>query len=219
MDGPLPSNLVQCWEEFLTQPHNLEDLFAHPVLFPLQRKREMEAMHQVARELNPQVVMEIGADKGGSVWAWLHEIPTITAIIACEIRGTPYSEIMAKAFPHIQFLWLPESSYEESTLDKVLQWLGDKCIDVLFIDGDKSHFDTDYNLYQQRVNGVVFMHDVCDKPMKDAFLKCSRGKERRILRNVTEWTELKNNLPETPTAYQSWMMYWGDRSCTVGVIH
>lgn len=218
MDAPLPTNLVPCWEEFLAEPRTLDDLFAHPILFPLQRRREMEAMHRVARELNPQVVMEIGADKGGSVWAWLYALPSIKAMIACEIRGTPYSELMAKAFPHIEFLWLPESSYAQPTHNKVVQWLGNRYIDVLFIDGDKSYFDKDYDLYYPHTNGLVFMHDVCDRPMRDAFYKCSRGKESYVLKDISEWEQLKMKLPERTTAYQEWMKIWKDRSCTVGII-
>ena len=89
MDGPLPTNLAECWRGLLYD-RNIQtgDVYAHPVLFPLQRQAEAAEMVKVARGVSPTVVMEIGADKGGGILAWCM-LPTVRRVIACEIRGTP----------------------------------------------------------------------------------------------------------------------------------
>jgi predicted O-methyltransferase YrrM len=221
MDNSLPQGLAEYWGKFLADGQSLSGLFDHPVLFPLQRRREMEAMHDVAKSINPKVAMEIGTDKGGSAWAWLHSQPTLEKFIACEIRGTPYSNEFEEAFPEIDFLWLPRSSFRPSTVNRVREWLNGVTIDVLFIDGDKCYFDKDYGLYLPYVSkgGIVFMHDVCENPMKEAYEKCSLGKRTEIIKDVSECQGLSENREGEPTGYKAWLEYWMESSCTVGVIY
>ena len=61
MDAPLPAGLVPAWEQFFQEPHEpgadlYDEIFDSPILFPLQRKREMAAMMRAAG--SPQVVMQ-----------------------------------------------------------------------------------------------------------------------------------------------------------------
>lgn len=196
-DGSYPPGLVDAWGEFLfaarsgdegdlTQERTLDDLFAHPLLFPLQRRREMDRMHWIARRQDhaslasrqdgrpPETVMEIGADKGGSLWAWLTAVPGIKRMIACEVRGTPYRDHFERAFPSVRFLWLEGSSHESETARRVANWLTEisliegrkTLIDRLFIDGDKSGMALDFARYVPlcEPDGIVFFHDVNDEP-------------------------------------------------------
>jgi predicted O-methyltransferase YrrM len=217
MDEPFPSTMMEEWSRFLEKDGTIGGLFDSPVLFPLQRKNEMIEMHKVATERSPKTIMEIGADKGGSVFAWCKCIPTLQRMIVCEIRGTPYKEALDRYFTHIDFLYLEESSYEPETAERVRTWLGQEKIDILFIDGDKSHFMDDYEVYRPLIakNAIVFMHDVNHDPMKEVFCKVRRINRYDIIEDHREW----RNLKEPVTAYEHWLAHWKDKSCTVGVIY
>lgn len=225
MDAPLPEGLVPAWEEFLSAPRTLDDLFDHPVLFPLQRRREMERMHEVVRTgCQARVVVELGADKGGSVWAWLKALPTIERFIACEIRGTPYAPLFAAAFPHVQFLWVPESSYALPTVQAVREWLAGDRIDVLFIDGDKLSFVDDFDSYSPMVRrpGLVLMHDVSDREPRRAFETVrARGFRTEEIVDRSESAEAVTRqglgIP-SQSRHEDWLRIWQGRSATVGVI-
>jgi predicted O-methyltransferase YrrM len=221
MDAPLPNGLVQDWKEFLSGDNDIEDLYTHPVLFPLQRQREMKEMLKVASTINPSVIMEIGSDKGGSVFAWCKNNPFLEKMIVCEIRGVPYVSLMAEAFPSIQFLPIEASSYDPPSVLTVQTWLGEDKIDVLFIDGDKSYFDLDFEVYLplMRKGGIVFMHDVNHRPMTDAFDKCKQGRKNLIIEDATEWYELRDSSRSPLNPHEHWLAHWEDKTCTVGVIY
>ena len=177
MDDPLPDNLAEQWELFFqnkppSQLASHDDIFNHPVLFPLQRRREMDEMLALARTINPQTIFEIGADKAGSLYHWCDCIPSVKTVIACEIRGTPYAESFRRNFPHINFVFLDGlSSYHANTVADVQQQLDGTPIDILFLDGDKSHFDTDFFAYQHLLNNpsIALFHDINDRAPTEAY--------------------------------------------------
>jgi hypothetical protein len=144
----------------------------------------------------PVTVMEIGADKGGSLYHWCQCLPTVHNVIACEIRGTPYRHEFERAFPKIKFCWTLASKTDHG---EVLHWLKAKAkkigaeiteqiggmtiadvnslparepIDVLFIDGDKLGMLKDFDAYlplMRKPGGIVFMHDISDDHPAEAF--------------------------------------------------
>lgn len=232
MDGPLPDNLVPAWEDFLARPRTLDDLFAHPVLFPLQRRKEMDAMHTLARkaggEGGPRVVMEIGADKGGSVWAWLKALPTVERFVACEVRGIPYADAFEAAFPAGEGAWLGAGSRSPGAVEFVHSFLlhpgRAHAIDVLFLDGDKSFFYEDFQAYLPLMspNGVVIFHDVQDPgPMRDAWQRASKGRRSEYILDRTEAAEAllraRKGIPPV-SSHEGWLRHWAGRSCGVGVV-
>jgi predicted O-methyltransferase YrrM len=238
MDGPLPPELVPAWERFFdNRLHKsvwqisgiCDAAFYDGVLFPLQRRRELARMLEMARIVQPQTIMEIGTDKGSGLLHWCL-LPTARNIIACEVRGTPYSELFERAFPDIDFLWLDRSSLEHDTMTIVQDWLslegisGTK-IDVLFIDGDKSFFDRDFDLYRPLVSdsGVVFMHDIRDPAPGAAYTKvCNRGYEHQEIVDVSEADEavkrMEAGIPST-VEHENWLRHWRGASCGVGVLY
>lgn len=231
MDDPLPPNLVPCFEAFFAHEHTrtpgqdvYQAIFDDNTLFPLQRQRELATMMQIARGLSPKVVYEIGADKGGGLYHWCKCLPTVEKVICCEYRGTPYSDLFEKTFPHIQFLWLPQSSYAVGTVRHVRAWLGSDRIDALFIDGDKSHFFTDFERYlpMMQSHGVIFMHDIQDPAPSEAFTKVRRlgFKTRRVV-DITDAQEAvaRQEAGEPcASAHEGWLRHWRGASAGVGVI-
>jgi hypothetical protein len=241
MDSPFPDGMMPCIEEFFEAIHSYlvpgqdiyPEVFQTSLFFPLQRQQEMAWMQSRARLYSPKVVMEIGADKGGSLYHWCMCQPTVEVVIACEIRGTPYARCFEKAFPTVKFIWLEKSSYESSSFEYVkteLRMLG-KQIDCLFIDGDKGEFLKDFYWYALLMNhpSVVFMHDVNGSHIKDTHTP--EGAFHRLYENgykvesyisttdyITEYMKEKKGLPpENPHA--GWLRHWKGNSCGVGQIH
>jgi hypothetical protein len=226
-DGPLPENLDKIWAEFFSQERSINDLFAHPILFPLQRPREMVEMVRVASEIRPRVLLDIGSDKGGGLWAWLKFLPTLEAVIACEIRGLPYQKQFELAFPKVDFLWLPYSSYKNDTITAVEDWLAIRepsssifKIDVAFLDGDKSWFHKDFEAYKplMHTDAVVVFHDIQDPAPRSSFELCrSRGTTSSTFIDVDDYTHLSGREPKTE--HDNWLLHWQGRSCGLGIIH
>lgn len=231
--GGLPENICGCYKEFfLTEKSRnpgedvYADIFDSPLLFPLQRQREMSFMMQKARAIQPTTVFEIGTDKGGGLYHWCKCLTTVERVIACEIRGIPFSHLFELAFPHIDFLWLPTSSYDHHIVAKVKHWLGSNKIDCLFIDGDKLQFHTDFWCYKSMMasEGIVFMHDIhTDIAPKASFgTVVSRGFRSEKYINTSESVEAvkreKQNI-KVSSSHEQWLRHWKGSSAGVGVVY
>lgn len=206
--------------------HVVDEVFGSEAFFPLQRKAEMQKMLEMANDLLPTVVMEIGADKGGGLYHWCL-LPTVKSVIACEIRGLPYRDEFEKAFPHIHFLWLETSSYSPTTVQTVQDFLtfhDERRIDVLFIDGDKGHMKDDFALYKHLVRspgGLVFVHDVQDDVPGRQFMELYPAYKGEIILDKSEGIEAAERVkngeqPKNP--HDAWLAHWFGRSCGVGVL-
>jgi hypothetical protein len=230
-DDPLPYGLVEEIERVLREDTSNVGLniyhavFDSGLMFPLQRRHELEAMMATARSVNPRTVMEIGADKGGGVYHWIKGLLP-ARFIGIEIRGTPYGSLFDKAFPETKSLWISGSSYDERVVAKVGEWLGNDPIDVIFIDGDKAMFHADFLAYLPRVRhgGVIFMHDVRDDAPGSAFrqaacherVRASLTFESTIEVLVAVAHEMAGDPPSG--AHEGWLRHWRGRSCGVGVL-
>lgn len=231
MDDPLPSNLnEQLTKLFATESTRTpgadfyQAVFDDPVIFPLQRPREMAKMIAKAREIRPRIVYEIGADKAGGLYHWCKCLPSVERVIACEIRGVPYGSLFQEAFPALDFLWMAESSYAKGTVDYVRNWLHGERIDVLFIDGDKSMFDVDFDVYLPLMNpnGIVFMHDINDRAPTEAYEKViARGYRHEEILDIQDSIaamERESDGIPTATSHEGWLRHWRGQSCGVGCI-
>lgn len=212
----------------------VEPIFENGVFFPLQRKRELEWMHGMARRVNdgfgPLVAMEIGAASGASVYHWLMCHPGICRFVAVEISGIPYQRIFEKAFPDVEFLWLEASSYSPETFDRVREFLGaDGRLDCIFLDGDKNAFESDFEYYWPLVKpgGMAFIHDIFWTP--DDGVPTSRFFQslRRFfptssnvdLSEGFEELALQSEGKPPRNSYHEWLRHWPTMSCGVGVVH
>jgi hypothetical protein len=224
MDAPFPDTLIPDWDRLAGLGREAlvldattgvcEEVFNSPVLFPLQRKRELRRMLAVAANINARTVMEIGADKGGGLLHWCL-LPTVQNIIACEIRGCPYQRQLAGLFPDKNFAWMERGSQPPP---HHFPWP----IDVLFIDGDKNLTlqDFDRYLHLMNPNGIVLIHDINDRPPGNAFRQIAERGYRydEILDQSESFEELgKEGPPSNPHA--GWLRHWQGLSCGVGVIY
>jgi hypothetical protein len=233
VDDPFPAGLVEDWSKlFLSEDSRqpVEDTYAAVfeggLTFPLQRKIELAYMMQIARSYSPQVVCEIGADRAGGLYHWCKSLPTVKKVIACEIRGTPYKYEFEKAFPHIQFLWIEESSFGDGVLDRVATFAND--IDCLFIDGDKCFFDLDFINFLQLMSdhSVAFMHDITDCNPGDAFKRVRKDFAYKLSGSYEVIDKLEGYEARAKSlrgekmnnAHEAWLAHWGGSSCGVGVL-
>lgn len=242
MDAPFPPAMMPCIENFFNNIHPTltprvnavyQEVFDTDLFFPLQRQKELAHMLAIANKYSPTTIYEIGADKGAGLYHWCMSCPTVKHIIACEIRGLPYKELFESAFPHIQFTWIDGSSYSRINVAYVLSRLRvmeHKTIDVLFIDGDKGNFLTDFNAYHPLMSqpGVVFMHDINDGAVQgnsspySAFMKVKETFRTEAYINQEDTKEaLKRERQGLPSrgSHEGWLRYWKGKSCGVGVIY
>lgn len=234
MDAPFPETLMHDIRRFFaddaSRPRGgrvYDAVFQNGGFFPLQRKRELAAMLETAAAISPTTVMEIGADKGGSFYHWVKALPTVARAIANEIRGVPYAAEFRKAFPDVSFLFREGSSRAVDVLQAVERFLAGGRIDVLFIDGDKSHFFTDFDVYHRFMSpgGIVFMHDIRDPAPGEAFRQACgdpRVKAHASIIDTSEADEaVARELAGTPPAdaHEGWLRHWRGASCGVGVLH
>lgn len=221
MDADFPKELVPSIERFFKDDKEPEGQALYPnvfkeVFFPLQRQTELAHMINEARQLKPKVIYEIGADKGGGLYHWCKCLSP-EHMIACEIRGTPYKHLFEKHFPNIHFTWIEGPSTIINPLIELPP------IDILFIDGDKGAFDTDfYNClpYMNRPS-LVFMHDIQDEQPRSGFDKVAKHFKSEVYINIEDTRialirEAAKLPPEN--AHEGWLRHWRGQSCGVGII-
>lgn len=229
MDAPFPEGMLAHWERFFSNKEQIsldpksgvcEAVFQDPLIFPLQRKEEMAQMLRIASSISPRIIFEVGSDKGGSVLNWCL-LPTVQVAIAAEIRGLPYADLFAEAFPDIKFLWLPDSSHDPLTVQQVQHFLNGDRIDCLFLDGNKAAYLKDFDAYLPLMDpqGIVFLHDIQDSPgPKEAFAALKRrGYRTKPIIDTSDVKRAWKTMENTPHAH--WLRWWNGRSSGLGVVY
>jgi predicted O-methyltransferase YrrM len=103
------------------------------------------------------------------------------------------------------FNYVSGSSHNEDTLNRVINLLGDKKLDLLFIDGDHSYegVKQDYEMYSKLVKkgGIIAFHDVHESSFHESH-NC-------FVHNF--WKEMKEEFKDAKTLYcdQDQNSVWG----------
>lgn len=234
MDAPFPAGMVEAIAAFLeTDAQRPQDQDLYPevfdtsLFFPLQRQQELAAMIRLARSIKPKVIMEIGADKGGGLYHWCKGLKTtLEQVIAYEVRGTPYHMKFERAFEGSSFFW-GKSSQDKSRFGELREYLDARSnrIDVLFIDGDKTLMEQDFDLYLPLMNpqGIVFFHDIQDREPRASYWNVrARGYGGKVIVNLEDTqaalARMHGGIPPA-TPHEAWLRHWRGRSCGVGVVN
>lgn len=196
-----------------------EDVF-NSALFPLQRKRELVKMIQLARTLNPRVVGEIGSDKGGSFYHWCKCFPTVQRAYACEYRGVPFQAAFEQAFPQIDFGFVYGSSFNDDNVSAVKDWLSGDKFDCLFLDGEKCFFDKDFYAYEPlvRSGGIIFLHDIHGFDINPRHTLDALKDSGYDVSEIIDVSEYFDDDRTCDSAWHQWLRYWKTTSCGVGVV-
>jgi|AntRauTorckE6833_2_1112554.scaffolds.fasta_scaffold03931_5 predicted O-methyltransferase YrrM len=140
---------------------------------PVQIREEFEEFLTLFQDKRPKIILEIGTDRGGSLFALCKLAPDDAMVISLDLPandtlgGYPeWKESLYMMFkkPKQQLLLLRGDSHSQKMLDQMNEVLGTKKIDFIFLDGDHSYegVKKDFEMYSPLVKkgGVIAFHDV-----------------------------------------------------------
>jgi predicted O-methyltransferase YrrM len=131
----------------------------------LQKEGELAGLLSLLADLAPQVVVEVGCDAGGTLWAW-QQLPSVRRLLGVELPGAGYSSGKPLVDHGAEVVY--GDSHEQRTVEVLADLLGGDRVDFLFIDGDHTYqgVKRDFELYSPlvRPDGVIAFHDVCHHP-------------------------------------------------------
>lgn len=127
----------------------------------LQKPGELAALLERVAAISPRVIVEIGSDAGGTLWAW-SQLPGPPRVIGVDLPGGPYSS-GRQLDTHGATLVIGDS-HEYATRDLVRGQLAGELADVLLIDGDHAYLGAkaDWLGYRElvRPGGLIVLHDI-----------------------------------------------------------
>jgi Methyltransferase domain len=131
-----------------------------------QKAGELARLLGLLAAAGPQVILEIGSDAGGTLYAW-SQLPSAPRVIAVSLPGQAYA--ITGHGPELHGAELAEGdSHDPRTLAQVRDMLSGQLADVLFIDADHTYaaaradFETFTPLL--RPGGLAVFHDICGIP-------------------------------------------------------
>ena len=131
----------------------------------LQKPGELAGLLALLADAEPQVVLEVGADAGGTLWAW-RQLPSVRRVLGVDLPGGEYSS--GRELDRHGAEIVIGDSHAPDTLAALLEVLGDDEVDFLLIDGDHTYdgVKADYEMYSPLVRdgGLVVFHDICPHP-------------------------------------------------------
>jgi cephalosporin hydroxylase len=143
----------------------------------LQKRLEIVEFLKIVSELKPSVLLEIGTAAGGTLYLFPKVAQPNALIISVDLPGgtygggyperkIPFYKSFARDRQRIELV--RADSHNPETLQRVKDVLGDRRIDLLFIDGDHTYegVKKDFELYSPlvRLGGIVALHDIVRHP-------------------------------------------------------
>jgi len=127
----------------------------------LQKPGELAGLLERLAAFGPRVIVEIGSDAGGTLWAW-SQLPGPPRVIGVDLPGGPYGT-GRQLDPHGATVVIG-NSHLAATRALVREQLAGNLADVLFIDADHAYAGAkaDYLAYRSlvRPGGLVALHDI-----------------------------------------------------------
>jgi predicted O-methyltransferase YrrM len=134
----------------------------------IKLQQERESISRFANTIadhEPEVVVEIGSSLGGSFYLWNRYLDSSRFLVSVDIdfpgqRGSFFDEFD----PETETRCVEGNSHTEETFERVVQALGEREVDFLYIDGDHSYegVKQDFDRYRSLLadDGIVGLHDV-----------------------------------------------------------
>jgi len=144
----------------------------------LQVPSEIEGLQKYLMTKLPEVIVEIGTQRGGTLARWI-EMPTVKTLISIDLVGGVHGGMVQENRDHvisntteeckrlgIEFHEISGDSHDVASVKRLEEILNGRLIDFLFIDGDHRYEGVrdDYMLYNKfvREEGIVAFHDIRD---------------------------------------------------------
>lgn len=125
----------------------------------LQKPAEL-ASFLAALDPLPRVVVEIGCDTGGTLWAWTRIAERVIGVDLPRAEFSTGGDLNDHGATMVF-----GDSHDTATWDRLVAVLDGDEVDLLFIDGDHTYqgAKADYEMYGPLVapGGVIAFHDVC----------------------------------------------------------
>ena len=146
---------------------------------PGQVKDEIAKLLEIVAGLRPKVVLEIGTEKGGTLFLFTRIADLEAKIISIDLPGGPFGGgyprwkiPLYKSFSKEgqRIYLLRRDSHNPRTLEEVKRISSGYKVDFLFIDGDHTYegIKRDFEMYSPliRKGGIIAFHDICQHPPK-----------------------------------------------------
>lgn len=141
--------------------------------------QKVEELHRLTEFLltrkQPKTVVEIGTARGGTLWLWCRLADPDALIVSVDLPGGPFGggytvhdvpRLVAHAEHGQDIQLLAGNSHSPKMLEAVKNLIGERGVDLLFIDGDHSYegVKQDWEMYSPLVNpgGIVIFHDIVE---------------------------------------------------------
>jgi predicted O-methyltransferase YrrM len=133
----------------------------------LQIEWEYRKFLEVYKSLDPKVVLEIGRGTGASTYHLIENSQAEVISVSADLEEFPQHTYLVPRGPfeinHPRYHKIDGFSQEKETLDRCKEVIGERNVDVLFIDGSHAFRDalSDYTLYGPLVKkGIIVLHDI-----------------------------------------------------------
>jgi cephalosporin hydroxylase len=128
------------WHLYQTSSTSDEWFDFASLAFPAhQQRNEILGFLDLAKTMNPRIVMEIGTAQSGTQFLLGQILDSAELVLALDLRVRNIHLLNLFSRSNLNRVCLEGSSYEPPTLDMVKRVLAGNLIDVLFIDGDHSY--------------------------------------------------------------------------------
>lgn len=160
-------------------PVDLDELAKRTADYFLAIQNDYELRHflERVRDQRPRVVVEIGTARGGMLFCFAQLAARDGTLVSIDLPGAPNCggqtaterEVFATFGPPSQRMhFIPADSHLPATREHLVEILGGRPIDLLFIDGDHSYEGCrlDFEMYRHLVapDGLIVFHDICMFP-------------------------------------------------------
>ena len=146
-------------------------------IIAIQNRYELTEYLKLIQEKSPRIVVEIGTARGGMLYCFCQLASADALIISIDLPGAPncggQTSIERQFYatfagPKQKLHFIPENSHFHTTKLMLKNLLGERKVDVLFIDGDHSYGGVriDYEMYKEFLapDGLLTFHDIRLRP-------------------------------------------------------
>lgn len=165
-------------ERFHSKQRSLSEVVDAAIKFPskglfrvesVQIRSEIMALTHAVAELKPKNILEIGTDRGGTLFIWSHLASK--KVVSCDLRDSGVRRQLYESFPPpssgCNVIHLSGDSHDPAFSKKVEAQFSGEQVDFLFIDGDHTEngVEQDYHDYKHMVRpgGLIAFHDIVEK--------------------------------------------------------
>ena len=142
----------------------------------LQKPEELEELAAFLQTRpKPRTVVEIGTARGGTLWFWCQLATEDALIVSVDLPGGDFGggytlkdvpRLLGHAEGQQDIQLLAGNSHSQNMLEAVTKLVGDRGVDLLFIDGDHTYegVKQDWEMYSPLLNddGIVVFHDIVE---------------------------------------------------------